>query len=238
MLSRLTPAKALALVLALALAWPLVANVRNALSDLYAGPAIDYLKDKPGFYELSDAEWQAVEQNVSQAAQLMPGNPAYFETLGQLHQIKLTQNTDDLSIEQMSAHIRAAADYYSRAISARPTWPYYWGNLALEEYRRGNYTSPEYNGALANAARFGPWKKDVQRLVADLGSETWDFLEPDTRRELLGSIERGLEAQPSRTVVIVRLHDAWPVICDFVLGSDSVELNLTRTLCENALAGS
>lgn len=201
--------------LALLLVWPAWQAARNGLSGLHARPAIDYLEEKRfDAYNVSEAQWQAIEASVVQANKLMPGNPQYLEALGWLHQLKLTLFADDLSIEAMDAHASAAEHYFQQAIENRPTWPYYWGNLALEHYRRGHFAADEYNLALANAARFGPWKNDTQRLIMDLGSETWAFLSPDAKREFFLNIERGLHRQPQNTLRIVSEYEAWPTLCD------------------------
>ena len=223
---------ALTVALAILLAWPAWTAMRNGLSGLYARPAIGYLEQKRfDANPLSEAEWQAIERSVTQATELMPGNPRYLEALGLLHQLKLSIFTDNLSIEEMDAHANAAKDYFFRAVQSRPTWPYYWGNLALEHYRRGNYATDEYSLALANAARFGPWKNDTQRLVMDLGSETWEFLSPRAKREFVLNVERGLQRQPQNTVGIVRGYRAWPNICE----ANNTLLDITQprlqTLC-------
>ena len=162
---------------------------------------------------------------------MMPRNPQYLEALGWLHQLKLTLFADALSIEEMDAHANAASDYFHKAIESRPTWPYYWGHLALEDYRRGNYAADTYSLALANASRFGPWKNDTQRLVMALGSETWEFLSPGAKREFILNVERGLHRQPQNTVRIVRDYGAWPNVCGASSGVSDVTLPHSQTLC-------
>lgn len=226
---------AFCVALALLLVWPLWIAARNGLSGLYARPAIDYLEGKRlGAYTVSEAQWQALENNLKHADKLMPGNPQYLQSLGLLQQLKLSMLDDDeLSIEAKDAHASAAKDYFQRAVESRPTWPYYWGNLALEHYRNGNYAADEFSQVLANAARFGPWKNDTQRLVIDLGSETWEFLSPPARREFILSIERGLHRQPQNTVLIVRGESAWPTFCEAGRALLDTTLPHLLTLCEN-----
>ncbi|MBT8422079.1 MAG: hypothetical protein KJP03_03080 [Gammaproteobacteria bacterium] len=223
---------AIAVTLALLLVWPAWISVRNGLSGLYARPAIDYLEEKRfDAYIINEAEWQAIENSVMQADQLMPRNPQYLETLGWLHQLKLTLFADELSIEDMDAHANAARDYFEKAIETRPTWPYYWGNLAIEHYRRGNYAANEYSLALANASRFGPWQNDTQRLVIDLGSETWEFLSPRAKQEYILIVERSLHRQPRNTVRLVRDYRAWPKLCEASNGLLDITLPHLHTLC-------
>ncbi len=219
---------ALALLLVLA-AWT---AARNGLSDLYARPAIDYLEEKRfDAYTVSAAEWRAIENSVAEANRMMPRNPQYLEALGWLQQLKLTLFADELSIEEMDAHANAAKDYFQEAVESRPTWPYYWGNLALEDYRRGNYAADTYSLALANASYFGPWKNDTQRLVMDLGSETWDFLSPGAKHEFILNVERALHRQPENTLRIVRDYGAWPKICEASNGLLDISLPHLQTIC-------
>jgi hypothetical protein len=223
---------AFGVMLALLLVWPAWIAARHGLSDLYARPAIDNLEKKRfDAYAVSAAEWQAIENSVAKANRMMPRNPQYLEALGWLQQLKLTVFADELSIEEMDAHANAARDYFQKAVESRPTWPYYWGNLALEDYRRGNYVADTYSLALANASRFGPWKNDTQRLVIDLGSETWEFLSPHAKREFILNVERALHRQPQNTLRIVRAYDAWPALCEARSGVSDVTLPHLDTLC-------
>jgi hypothetical protein len=223
---------AFTVALALMLLWAVWIAAHNGLSDLYARPAIDYLEEKRfDAYTVSAAEWQAIEKSVAQAHTIMPRNPQYLEALGWLHQLKLTLFADELSIEEMDAHANAARDYFHKAVTSRPTWPYYWGNLALEDYRRGNYAADTYSLALANASRFGPWKNDTQRLVIDLGSETWEFLSPQAQREFVLNAERALHRQPENTVRIVRDNGAWPKICEASTRLRETALPHLQALC-------
>jgi len=202
---------------------------RNGLSDVFARPAINYLEDKSADERrMSQAQWQAVYESILRADELMPGNPRYLDSLGWLEQTKLDQLADDLDIDQIGAHARAAEGYYRGAVAARPTWPYYWGSLAMEEYRRGNYDTAEYSVALVNAARFGPWKNDTQRLVADLGSDTLEFLSPRAQRGFLRNLERGLTRQPDAMLEIVR---DWEYVCQTANVPD-VSLPLFSNHCE------
>ncbi|MFK8030327.1 MAG: hypothetical protein AB8G18_08800 [Gammaproteobacteria bacterium] len=206
---------ALALVLAALLAWAALTAARNGLSDFYARPAIDYLEQKRfDAYSVSDEEWRTIEQSILKAHQLMPHNPRYLASLGWLNQLKLASLADNLTAEEKDVHANAASYYFQQAVENRPTWSYYWGNLAIEQYRRGEYSSDEYSLALANASQFGPWKNDMQRLVLDFGGETWELLSPGAQREIILNVERGLLRQPQNTIMIVRAYGAWPKLCE------------------------
>ena len=225
---------AVSVALALLLVWPAWMAAQNGLSGLYARPAIDYLEGKrSGAYAVSEAQWQALESNLVQADKLMPDNPQYLQALGLLQQLKLSMLDDEQRIEVVDTHARAAKDYFQRAVESRPTWSYYWGNLAIEHYRRGNYAIDEFSQAMANAARFGPWQNDTQRLVIDLGSETWEHLSQPAKREYILSVERGLHRQPQNTVLMLRGNDAWPEFCEGGRALLDMALPHLLTLCAN-----
>jgi hypothetical protein len=211
------------------LSWQAWAAGRNSLSDVFARPAINYLEAKAAAdLRLSEDEWQAVHDSISRADALMPGNPAYLDRLGWLEQTKVSLLADALDIDQIDAHARAAEEYYRSATQARPTWPYYWGSIVLQMHRRGNYDKDEYSVALANAARFGPWQDDTQRLVADLGSDTLEFLLPSAQREFLLNLERGLNRQPEVLLPIIRDRD---IVCEAANVPDD-SLPLLSSFCE------
>jgi len=196
----------------LCLSWQGWVAGRNGLSDVYARPAIHYLEGKSAAnLHLSDVEWQAVYKSLSRANALMPGNPEYLDRLGWLEQTKVSMLADTLDIVEVDARARAAEQYYRSAVGSRPTWPNYWGNLALQMHSRGNFDTDEYSAALANAARFGPWMNDTQGLVAGLGSVTLESLSPQAQRAILLNLERGLNRQSK--VMLSIIHD-WGIVCE------------------------
>lgn len=225
---------ALTIALALLLAWPAWMASQNGLSDLYARPAIDYFEGKRSdAYTVGQAEWLAIENNLVQADRLMPGNPRYLETLGLLQQLKPIVFDDELGFEEIDPHANSATYYFQKAVESRPTWPYYWGNLALEHYRLGNHRAGKYSLALANASRFGPWENGTQQLVLDLGSESWELLSPNAKREFILSVERGLQRQPQNTMRIVLGYDTWPKVCEASKAQFNIDLLRLQALCAN-----
>jgi hypothetical protein len=204
------------------------ANValRTGLADVYAAPAMRYLqaKDDAGM-PLTEAEWQQLEAALRRGSELAPANPDYLAHLGWLQQIKLTQDNDSLEIEDVLSHAALASGYYGRAAALRPTWPYDWGDLAIEEYRLGKYTSADYSQALVHAARFGPWKNDEQLLIAELGSDTLQFLSPEAEQAYLRTLNRALHRQPAEVIAIVDAYGIWELVCKLVDSGSAVSIS-------------
>jgi hypothetical protein len=213
------------------LTYKLSLAIRFGLADLYAAPAIRYIeRTQDRGTAFTAEEWQATQTNLRQALLLAPSNPVYLSNLGYLHQMKLDNEKDTLEIDELARHVELAYEFYESAASVRPTWSYDWGNLAVEKYRMVQYSSEAYSRALSQTARYGPWKDDAQLLVADLGTDTWEFLAPEARMAVLDSVDRALQRQPDEIVAIIDAYEAWEKICQYTasIGSSGA-LNGTDT---------
>ncbi len=189
--------------------------LRTGLADVYAEPAMSYLQAKDdASVPLTELEWQQLEAALRRGSELAPANPDYLAHLGWLQQIKLTQDRDSLAIEDVLSYGALASGYYGQAAALRPTWPYDWGDLAIEEYRLGKYTSPKYSQPLVHVARFGPWKDDEQLLIAELGSDTLQFLSPEAQQAYLRNLNRALRRQPAKVIAIVDAYAVWEPVCE------------------------
>lgn len=197
----------------------LVTALLTGLADLYAAPAMAYLLEvKDRQLALTAEDWQVLDSRLSHALELAPDNPDYWSTLGYLQQIGSRQAQDTPHPFQKEQLQIQAYQSYAQAAALRPTWPYDWGDMALEQYRQANFSSDSYHRALVNAARYGPWKDDVQLLVGELSLDTWDDLNMAARLTLLETIDRGLLRQPEEMVAIIQAHPAWAAVC--ALGQD------------------
>ena len=211
-LTRAHSAAAIAVIVLLI--WPTWIAALNGLSDLYARPAIDYLEGKSLVdFDLSNVEWQAIEESVAQAHRMMPGNPEYLEALGLLRQLQPGLIDGESRPVNAGASAVDAKSYFLKALEHRPTWSYYWANIALEQYRHGRQADEDFSLALANTARFAPWQNDTQLLVIDLGSRSLPNLSPGAYHEFILSLERGLHGQPENAIKLVSNAGAWPAVC-------------------------
>jgi hypothetical protein len=194
--------------------YQLVIAVLTGLADLYAAPAMVYLLDmKNRQLPLAAEEWWAVEYRLNRALALAPENPDYLSALGYLQQLGSRQEQDAFSSVEKAQLETLAYHSYAQAAAQRPTWPYDWGDMALEQYRQANFSGASYHRALVNAVRFGPWKDDIQLLVAELSLDTWDDLNLAARHALLTTIDRGLQRQPDKMLSIFETHAAWASVC-------------------------
>jgi len=196
----------------MAFIYALTLAARNGLADLYARPAKNYLQDKRDEgTTLTETEWQAIHTNLLRALSLAPNDPVTLTELGRLHRILLEDDTLDRSEVQRFGE--SAIDYYEQAAMRRPTWPWGWSSVALVRYELFQDTESPYHQALIHAANFGPWEGQVQRLVTELGLDTWTTLGTDAKQAVLGTIDRALKRQPAGLEAIVDSDEAWQTIC-------------------------
>ena len=201
-------------LLAVLLVYQLVGAMRTGLGDLYAAPAMRYLIEvSDRAVEISPADRQAVQRSLNRGLFFAPGTPEYLSSLGWLHQERMAIGEavpGDVEWRRLSA---LAYDSYAKAAVQRSTWPYDWADVALELYRQERFDSPEYHQALVNAARFGPWKNDIQIIVTELALDTWGELAPTARKAALAAIDRGIRRQPGVMLGVIVASPARAAMC-------------------------
>ena len=221
------------------LVYQLAVAALTGLADLYAAPAMVFLLEmKDRQLELSGEDWRAVETSLNRALALAPENPDYLSTLGWLQQLGLRQEQDALNPAEKAQLETLAYKSFARASAQRPTWPYDWADMAVEQNRQANFSGAPYHVALVNAARFGPWKDDIQLLVTEFALDTWDDLNPAARQALLKTVDRGLKRQADKIVAIIEAQATWATLCSPGQGGSAAFAALPhlRAECQRRLA--
>ena len=222
------------------LMYQLVVAAGTGLADVYALPTMNFLLEiHDRHLELAEEDRQVVEINLNRAMALAPDNPDYLSNLGWLQQIRLHQEQDTLDPVEKAQIETLAYQSYARASALRPTWPYDWGDMALEQYRQANFSGALYHRALVNAARFGPWKDDIQVIITEHAMDTWDDLNLAARRALLMTIDRGLQRQPDTIIAIIEAYPAWDTVCapEQGVSDDFAALPHLLAKCQRRLSG-
>ena len=216
---------ALTLIIALALA------IRNGIADIYTAPAKAFLRERQeADVELTEFEWQAAKTNLQKSLDIVPDDPETLIALGRLHRIQMEDELlDDSAIER---HAEIAIDHYEKAASLRPTWPWVWSSLALTYYQLYLDSGEVYHQALTRATHFGPWEEPIQRLVIDLGLDTWSSLNPDAEQAVLVTIDRAIRRQLTGLDEIVDTAEEWQLLCG---ATTSVQLDSLRRHCSTLL---
>lgn len=198
--------------LLLLLGYALSIAVRTGLADVYAGPAKSYLRGKRIAGEVvAPDEWQALYGSLTRALVLAPGDPENLSELGRLHRILL--EADGLDAGEISRDGDAATGYYRAALVMRPTWPWDWGDLALVKYQQYQDTSDVYQDALVRAIEFGPREESVQNWVSELGSHSWETLNPAAAQAVLIAVDRSLERNGESFPGMSSATERWRPLC-------------------------
>ena len=116
-------------------------------------------------------------QRLERAIELDGGNPGHHEYLARWY-------------EHAGAY-RQALGHFRTALEARPAWPYAWANVARVKLRLGELDG-EFDSAMRQAARLGPWERGVQLEVVRIALEADRRFAPETRRAALGMMSNAL----------------------------------------------
>lgn len=195
---------------------------KSGLADAYSRPAASYMREqlvREGTLDTSSTD--ALVERFQFASDLNGAEPEILATLGFLQQLRFEQQIDALEVDALAQIAESAGASFQRAARLRPTWPYYWANIAAEQYKLGRYATPEFSRAIAHAAVFGPWKDDTQLLVAELGALAWPYLDEPAKNAVLGNLSRALERQRDTIMSSESVRSAASTQCDFFLAAQS-----------------
>jgi hypothetical protein len=159
-------------------------------------------KGRPDF-----AEWSKVHEALLGAVELQPGNPVFLEAIGNLQlqrsvgdPLALVFKTDGLGS-------------FQRATVLRPTSPYQWANIAWLKHQMGEVDAQFYT-ALENAAVLGPWEREVQLVVLDVGFAVWDVA-PERIRTLVITTWKNAQVRLGKeAAAIAKARNKLTLACD------------------------
>lgn len=139
---------------------------KEGLGHLYSQQTVSFLKfwHKETLNEGWDGKIQPVNfinavNGAERALTHSPDNPLF---LGQLAKVYDRQASGD------SSFAKESLDIYRKLIALRPAWPYYRADFAVAKARAGELDN-EFEQALKDAMRLGPWEKEVLDKISRLG---------------------------------------------------------------------
>jgi tetratricopeptide (TPR) repeat protein len=86
---------------------------------------------------------------------------------------------------------------YRDAIRQRPSWPYFWANLAFAHARMGHFEK-EFQHALERTVSLGPWERTLQLQLVRLDFMYGARLDAGSRAQLDGVLQRAARVQAAR----------------------------------------
>jgi hypothetical protein len=179
-------------------AWASLSILRQGLAEYLAIEAAAAVSQwESGAVEITPGGIAQVLEILSRASKLAPENAEFHETRGSaLFARAMLPARDDA---QRRADLEAAADAYRDALRHARASGYTWGSLAMAK-RRIDAVDAEFEGALRNAARLGPYEPSVQVMVLGAGLSAWNRLSVDTRREVADAVRRGWTTNRDRLI--------------------------------------
>jgi hypothetical protein len=163
---------------------------------------------------------EAAVLRVENAMRFFPNQPDYLDLAGQLQELKAIQS-GVVGTERRDL-LHSAADFYRRALSVRPLWPYSWANLLGVKDRLGEVDS-EFRLAISRSVETGPWEPRVQMQVISSGLRYWDQLGGSSRELVRGKVVDALKVQPREVFEMVRDFGRADLVCSSDTGYEQIE---------------
>jgi hypothetical protein len=175
------------------------------------------------------AELKSAAQDFSVSLDYVSGNPWALEAAGALDLAKMRASR--VPREALAA-TKDAHKRFRLALLQRPTSAFLWANLALTKLYL-NEIDAEMLSALRHADELGPWEQTVQQTTLFVGLAAWQELDPDMRKMLVRTIERGASRNPQKMFEIVKSYRRIELLCAI----DKYEV-IAGPDCKKAAAGS
>ncbi len=170
--------------------------VQRGAADLAAFGARHGL-DRAGLPTIEASE--RARRGLERAIELDPGNPDHHEYLARW-------------FEYAGAY-RLALDHLRSSIQRRPAWPYAWAELARVKLRLRELDA-EFDHAVRQAARLGPWESGVQLALAQIAMQADSRLTPQARRAALGVMGNALKWQEREIANLAVRSGRLDLLCD------------------------
>ena len=151
------------------------------------------------------------ESHINTALQRFPNNPDYLDFAGRLMLLEARQ-TGVVGREHRLL-LESAANNFRQAISVRPLWPYSWANLLAAKDNQGQ-VDLEFNEAMKQSARLGPWEPRVQLQIIRSGLRHWGELGSNKRELVERKVLDALKIQPQKVFVTIKYFGRPDLVCD------------------------
>lgn len=159
----------------------------------------------------TEAQWRAALPALERAARLDPDNPSHLEELARWNErYSLRLAPDDPAARGL---LEDAAKNLRGALERRPSSPYTWANLALVLSRLGRHDA-EFQQAVLNAARLGPWEVAVQLGLAYVSfTAPRGALAPEGEAAARRLMVNALHRYHKELFTLAVVHGGMPTLC-------------------------
>lgn len=171
---------------------------RIGISEIYdalAGVEIDHWAKATGRVA---SEGNTVESYLSISHQFNSGNPSTSMNLGRMYEFRALGKSRE-------ENLQVALNHYVRASKLRPASSVSWAIIAEVKSQLGELDT-EFEEALAQSVRFGPWEPMAQTLIVRTGLRNWSRLTANTRKLVRDTAIRGMLSQaPGQRRTVARI---------------------------------
>lgn len=155
-------------------------------------------------------QWRAAQRPLERAARLDPDNPSHYEEMARWHE-RYTLRLSPKS-ELARAYLEQSAADLRRAAALRPSSPYTWANLAVVLRRLERYDA-EFQQAVLNAARLGPWEVAVQLALAYVAFTAPGELAPEGMAAAQRAMANAARRYDKELFDLAAVHGGMAVLC-------------------------
>lgn len=121
------------------------------------------------------ADWAAVRDEIQSSLDIQPDSPEFLERMGDVFSVAGQRDWADSALRMK--HFSAAAAFYERAITTRPSEPGTWAMLAAARQAAGAPLASVHE-AWVQAQKLGPFEGHVQPILMQVVLADWDHASP------------------------------------------------------------
>ena len=159
-----------------------------------------------------------VESYLSISHKFNSGNPSTSMNLGRFYEFRALDK-----LQNRKENLQSALHHYTQASKLRPVGSVSWAIIAEVKSQLGEL-DPEFEEALVQSVRLGPWEPLAQILVVRTGLRNWAQLSGQMRELVRDTAIRGmLSRAPGRRntmAAILEKQNFLPMVCPYLPNSD------------------
>ena len=168
-----------------------------------------------------DTSSNRIKSYLDIGSQFYPDNPFLLASQGRLREYEALPSPSNPAVTK--ENLRSALCYYIQASKLQPASSISWAIVAVVKSQLGEL-DPEFDEALAQSVRLGPWEPLAQILVVRIGLRNWAQLSGQMRALIRDTAIRGMLSQAlgqTNTMAgILEKQNFLPLVCPSLPASD------------------
>ncbi|GAA4648320.1 hypothetical protein GCM10023116_05870 [Kistimonas scapharcae] len=181
---------------------------------------LDFWREKqakqPDEFSLRSKDYEVALNGARRAIELLPDAPEQWVLKARVldwgQQYGLMDTTDGKT---------PLLGAWRDAIALRPAWPYAWSDYAMAMAQQSQINQ-DFEKALLEADRLGPWEERVLENSATLGLHYPNWLSENTQETLNHSLQRLAERYPHKALAISRRYGQEGRLCQWLAHPERV----------------